>query len=73
MLTSPDLSGTPTRARYDWQAVRSGSMMDLENHYDSLYRHDAEAVRKQLTADFVDHEAPLGNRTAQPGGSVADI
>ena len=36
------------------------------DHYDALYRQDAEAVRKQLAADFVDHEAPLGSTPPGP-------
>ncbi len=33
------------------------------DHYDAFYRGDTEAMRKQLSADFVDHEMPPG--TAQ--------
>lgn len=36
------------------------------DHYEALYRHDAEAVRKQLAADFVDHEAPYGSMPPGP-------
>jgi len=35
------------------------------DHYEALYRHHAETVRKQLSADFVDHEAHWG--TIPPG------
>jgi len=36
------------------------------DHYEALYRLDAEAVRKQLAADFVDHEAPYGSMPPGP-------
>lgn len=30
------------------------------DHYDAFFRRDAEAVTRQLAADFVDHDAPPG-------------
>jgi len=36
------------------------------DHYEALYRQDAEAVGKQLSADFVDHEAPYGSMPPGP-------
>ena len=36
------------------------------DHYEALYRQDAEAVRRQLAADFVDHEAPFGSTPPGP-------
>src|SRR5215471_2752915 len=30
----------------------------VSDHYDAFFRRDAEAVRRQLAADFVDHEMP---------------
>lgn len=30
------------------------------DHYDAFFRRDAEAMRKQLAPDFVDHDAPPG-------------
>jgi steroid delta-isomerase-like uncharacterized protein len=36
------------------------------DHYEALYRRDAEAVRKQLAADFLDHETPFGNMPPGP-------
>jgi predicted ester cyclase len=36
------------------------------DHFEALYRLDAEAVRKQLAADFVDHEAPHGSMPPGP-------
>jgi predicted ester cyclase len=39
------------------------------DHYRAFLRRDAEAIRKQLAADFVDHEAPPGT----PAGPEATV
>jgi hypothetical protein len=40
----------------------------ISDHYESLvHQQDAEAVRKQLAADFRDHEMPPGT-PARPRG-----
>lgn len=40
--------------------VEENKKLVLEHYEDFLHRRDADAVRKQLAADFVDHELPPG-------------
>lgn len=41
----------------------------VSDHYDAFFRREAEAVRRQLAADFVDHETPPGT----PPGPEASL
>jgi hypothetical protein len=40
--------------------VEENKKLVLQHYEDFLHRRDADAVRRQLTADFVDHELPPG-------------
>src|SRR5271165_6605519 len=49
----------------EWMTPEENKKLVLD-HYEALYREDAGAVRKQLAAGFVDHEAPLGSMPPGP-------